>query len=419
MEAQPSEIQFLVTRQPVFDQRLAPWGTTLNFHQFDGNSPIFSDELTTSVLLEAYMPQRGQTGQQTQVSFDTAALFDGLPRVIAPLGVQIELEEAVGDTRDLPAAVAALKRDGYGIAVSGFQNRPSCRDLARLADVIIVDMNSDTARLAALVAEAKALGPKVQVRRLNDWQNMLKARNSGADLFQGFFFSRMNLPPSNKAVTASQLSRLRLLECMDKPDADFKELTRLVEADAALTYRLLVFINSAGFGLGRKVDSVQQALMLAGWKALKAWLKIVLLTSMASSPRHEEYCYYAAQRADFLQRAARAAGMDRNVAALSLLGLLSQLEALLEMPPAQALAGVPVADPIKIALLGGESPYRAWLELVRSMENSRWDQAALIGKSAGLSMNDLARCYHESFTETDTMFRNLPSNVRQAGKASN
>lgn len=410
----------MVTRQPVFDQRLRPWGTTLSFFQLDGGGPLFADELTASVLLEAYMPQRSAPGHNTQVCFDTSALLDGMPRLIAPQGVQIELEEAVGDTKNLPEAVAELKRDGYGIAVSGFRNRYSCRDLARQADVLILDMDPDPQRLAKLVLEAKSVGPKVQVRNLHDWRQMLQARQTGADLFQGFFFSRMDLPPSNKAVTASQLSRLRLLECLDKPDADFKELTRLVEADAALTYRLLVFINSAGFGLGRKVESIQQALVLAGWKPLKAWLKIVLLTSMASSPRHEEYCYYAAQRADFLQRAARAAGLERNVAALSLLGLLSHLESILEMPPAQALAKVPVADAIKIALLGGESPYRAWLELVRAMERANWDLAARIGKSAGLAMSDLARCYHEAFTETDALFRNLPpASLQPEAKADN
>jgi EAL and modified HD-GYP domain-containing signal transduction protein len=170
----------------------------------------------------------------------------------------------------------------------------------------------------------------------------------------------------------------------------------------------LVFINSAGFGLGRKVDSISQALVLAGWKPLKAWLKIVLLTSMAASPRHEEYCYYAAQRADFLQRAARAANMERLVPSLSLLGLLSHLEPILEMPPAQALAEVPVADAIKVALLGGDTPFRAWLDLARAMEQANWELAERIGKSAGLRMADLARCYHESFSETDTLFRNLP-----------
>jgi EAL and modified HD-GYP domain-containing signal transduction protein len=256
---------------------------------------------------------------------------------------------------------------------------------------------------------ARQYGAKVQVRGLSNWNGMLLARAANADMFQGFFFSQMNLPPSGKSVTATQLSRLRLLACLDKPDADFMELAQIVEADAALTYRLLVFLNSASFGMRRKVDSIKQAIVLAGWAPLNKWLKFILIADLSPSPRHQELCYYAAQRADFLKRVAKTAGLERLVPTLSLLGLLSYIEAILEMPPAQALASVPVADVILHALCGKKSPLSPWLALVQAMENAEWDHAEQIGKSAKLSMAELARCYRESFAVADALFRYLPA----------
>lgn len=407
------EAGLLVTRQPVFDQRLQPWGTALSFVQPEGEGPLFCDELTASILLEAYLPQRGPEHVQNIISFDAGAVLDGMPRLLPPQGTFIEIEEAAGDTGGLPMAVAGLKGAGYGVAVGGFRNRSACRALNALADVIIIDAadpgNGGTAELTGLIGAARGYGALAQVRGMTNWRHMLLARQEGADMFQGFFFSQMNLPASNKSVTASQLSRLRLLECLDKPDADFAALARVVEADAALTYRLLRFLNSASFGLARKVDSIQQAIVLAGWKPLKNWLKVVLLTDLSPSPRHQEFCYYSAQRADFLQRAARAAGLDRLVPALSLLGLLSHLEAILEMPVAQALSDVPVTDAIRLALTGGQSALSPWLTLVYAMENGDLPQAERLGKSAGLCLADLARCYHESFAEADLLFRNLPT----------
>jgi len=404
---------FVATRQPVFDRRLEPWGTCVAFVQPPENGPIFSDELTADFLLAAYVPQRGSLNGQIVVSFDTSAILDGMPRLLQPQNTFVELDEAAGETDGIQNAVSGLKQVGYGIAVGGFENRSSCSALKSLADVLVIDGDAfinagDGASLQALIQAAHGYKAKVQVRGLSTWKHMLQARAVNADMFQGLFFNQLNLAASGKSVTATQLSRLRLLAYVDRADVDFKALTRIVEADAALTYRLLVFLNSASFGLRQKVDSIPQALMLAGWKPLKNWLKIILITDLSPTARHQELCYYAAQRANFLQRVARAAGLERLEATLSLVGLLSYLEAILEVPMAQALRQVQVADSVQRVLCGQKSPLSPWLALAQAMDRGDWEQAERLAKSANLSMTDLAHCYHESFAEADTLFRDLP-----------
>jgi len=377
------------------------------FAQSDLDDSLFGDETSASILLEAYLPQRGFANEKTIVFFPAQAVLEGAPRLLWPQNMLVEVDEAAGTVPGLACAIAEIKKAGYGIAVSGYTNNAACGALTRLADVVVIDATAPA--LGELVAAARGTGVKTMVNGLSNWEVMLHARNAQADMLQGFFFNQMSLRPSAKSITATQLSRLRLLECLGKPDADFKALARLVEADAALTYRLLLFLNSAGFGLGRKVESIQQAIVLAGWQPLHKWLEIILLTDLAPSARHQELCYYAAQRAGFLKRVAKAAGRDALMPVLSLLGLLSYVEPILEMPPAQALANIPVADGIRLALCGRKSPYSPWLALVHAMERADWDEAERVGASAGLCMAELSRCYRESFVEADTLFRALSS----------
>lgn len=403
---------FVVSRQPVFDRSLQPWGTAISFAQPKSEGVLFSDETTASVLLEAHLPQRG-AGHSTIVSFAAEAILEGIPRVIWPQGIAVELNEADCAEPGIVTAVTDLKQAGYGIAVAGFKNMTAFRALNSQADMFVIDAvdPGEGPSLEQRVEAAHEFRARALVRGLTGWAPMLQARSSNADLLQGFFFKEMNLRPSSKCITATQASRLRLLECLGKPDADFKALAQVVEADAALTYRLLLFLNSASFGLARQVTSIQQAIVLAGWQPLKKWLEIALLTDLSPSARHQELCYYAAQRAGFLKRVARAAGMEVLVPRLSLLGLLSYLEPIFEMPPAQVLSNIPVEDVIRRALCGEKSSLSSWLSLAQAMENADWVHAARLAKSAGLSLSDLSRCQLESFAEADTLFRLLPSPV--------
>jgi len=411
MEANRIEthLDFMITRQPVFDQKLVTWGAALDFFQSAEAGPLFPDEFTTSLMFDSYLPQRRQEGFLTQVGISPAVLLEGHTVSIEPVGVYLAIGETAAETAGLCNAVVGLKASGFGIAVTDFRDRPGCRDLDGLADVLVLDMADDVQTLAARIRSAKAFGAKVQVRNLHTWGRMLAAKSAGADLIQGFFFNKFDVFPDSASITPRQITRLRLLEGIDKTDADFNELTAIVAADAPLSYRLLAYLNSASLSIPHKVDSVQQAIVLLGWKPLRNWLKIVLLTDLSNSERHEEYCYYAAQRANFLSRVGRAAGLNQFVPSRSLLGLFSLLESILEQPMERILADVPVAEPIKAALLGQTTPFTPWLKLMEAMELAQRERIEALGKSIGLSLGDLSRCYREAFWITDALFRSLPN----------
>jgi putative nucleotidyltransferase with HDIG domain len=62
---------------------------------------------------------------------------------------------------------------------------------------------------------------------------------------------------------------LKVMSMMRNPNIPMKEIATTLEADPAISVKLLRLINSSFYGLARKVDSVHQAIVLLGANTLK------------------------------------------------------------------------------------------------------------------------------------------------------
>ncbi|MCL1824463.1 MAG: HDOD domain-containing protein [Betaproteobacteria bacterium] len=56
----------------------------------------------------------------------------------------------------------------------------------------------------------------------------------------------------------------RVREQLESPDGSIKEISNLIETDTALTAGVLKLVNSAFYGLSRKIESVEQAIPVLG-----------------------------------------------------------------------------------------------------------------------------------------------------------
>lgn len=70
-----------------------------------------------------------------------------------------------------------------------------------------------------------------------------------------------SLPPLPAAVE-------RLLALSREPEVDFRKVIQVIESDPALTARMLRAANSAFYGVSRRVQTVQQAIVLLGHEAV-------------------------------------------------------------------------------------------------------------------------------------------------------
>ncbi len=78
---------------------------------------------------------------------------------------------------------------------------------------------------------------------------------------------------------------LALAEALADPGASMADVARLVEQDIAMSAKCLQLVNSAFFGLGRRVTSVQQAVSYLGTDMLKALVFTVEVFRAFEPPR--------------------------------------------------------------------------------------------------------------------------------------
>ena len=68
---------------------------------------------------------------------------------------------------------------------------------------------------------------------------------------------------------------LRLTELLQDPDSPLDEASRIIESDPGLTTKLLQVVNSAAFGYGSKLTTVEDAVQIAGVEVVRSLLLVI------------------------------------------------------------------------------------------------------------------------------------------------
>lgn len=159
-------------------------------------------------------------------------------------------------------------------------------------------------------------------------------------------------------------------------DQDAALIAQDISADVPLSYRMLRYVNSPAVGLGRKVASIEQAVMVLGRNELYRWLSVLLLSSADGRKASRALQEISLARARFLETLARERGAAQPDA-LFTVGLLSLLDVMLQMPLAEALAPLSLGDAARQALVERRGEWHDYLALAIDLERHDLDAAAL------------------------------------------
>jgi len=106
-------------------------------------------------------------------------------------------------------------------------------------------------------------------------------------------------------------SVMRVLELLREPDSSLKDIARLIEADPGMHVKVLRTVNSAAYGLSRKIGNIQHAISLLGKNRLES---IILPIAVKNAiPRDELYCL---KQQDFWRISAQRACLARAIAGI-------------------------------------------------------------------------------------------------------
>ncbi|MBL8473851.1 MAG: HDOD domain-containing protein [Rhodocyclaceae bacterium] len=200
----------------------------------------------------------------------------------------------------------------------------------------------------------------------------------------GWFFKR-GQPPSKKLQSA-HAQIVRVLNLVRR-GAEVREVENALKQDVALSFRLLRYINSAGFGLRCEVQSFRHAVTILGYDKLNKWLSLLLVTA-SKDPTAPALMQAAITRGRFMELMGAAYFEREEFDNLFITGAFSLLDRLLGSTMATVLEGMTLPEPICDALLGRGGPYTALLELARACEAD--NRSALQAALGGLQADPLA-----------------------------
>jgi EAL and modified HD-GYP domain-containing signal transduction protein len=282
-------------------------------------------------------------------------------RTVLSIGVR---ELANTDTR---AAVQALRAGGVGISLRGANLDLLGRNLSSVASCAEVRFTgADVATQARTYAAVKQSALRMVGRPVATWADFDACAALGLDAFVG----KLHLTPREggnvKGMNPAQAIILQLMQ-MVQNNEDVPKIEAVLKRDPALIYKLLRFINSAGFGAGRQIESLRQAIAMLGYAPLYRWLVLLLATASSSgySPVLMETAVVRARLCELLGQKflPRAEGEYLFVA-----GMFSLLDRLLGLPMKEVLDTIQLPDEVVRALLTRGGVYGPYLALAEACE---------------------------------------------------
>ncbi len=368
-----------VARQPIFDRVRRTYAYELLFRSGASSSAYDGADADQASLrvLDATLSVLGlQTltgGKRAFINFTRDTLVNGYASIMPKNSVVVEILENVPPDDEVMEACRNLKDTGHLLALDDFVLGTSYEELLEMVDIVKVDFMQNSRETP------------------DDFSHALDA---GYHYFQGYFFEEP-VVLSGKDVSASKLSLLNLLREINKPDADFHRIEAVIKREVALTYKLLSYMNRAAFAFRRKVQTVQQALMMLGEIGVKKWMSMVALTDMGVD-KPFELVVTSVVRAKFCESMALRIGFDERAHDAFLMGLLSLIDTLLGRPLPELLGSLPITEDVRQALLGDDNALGNVHHLAVAYEKGDWAEVSRLSAALGVSEAAIPEIYRKA-----------------------
>lgn len=366
------EEQFIV-REPLVNPQERVLGYELSWQQTTtaGRKPTESE----IVSLARFVGEQINNTESGSLLSDQVLFIEVTPALLTheainalpPKGTVLALRGPDLGAPDVAAAVRAMRAQGYGISLRDINIATLDKSLLPYITYIEVPIGSpDFAAQVQLFRALNQLSVRMVARQVGNWQ----AFDICAQLGLYSFVGNLHLTPRpgvrSKDMNPAQAMILQLMD-MVRRNADIKQLEGVLKRDAALSYKLLRYINSAGFGLGCEIQSLKHAVTMLGYSPLYRWLALLLATATTTG-----YSPVLMQTAVIRGRFSELLGatfLPKNEAEnLFVAGMFSLLDKLLGVPMEDVLEKIQLSESVTQALLSREGIYGPFLAMAEACE---------------------------------------------------
>ena len=125
---------------------------------------------------------------------------------------------------------------------------------------------------------------QVLAEKIETQEQLNAFRALGFDYFQGYFLERPGTI-RGQALAANPAALMQLVVELQDPACDTERIEAIVTRDPGLSYRLLRCVNSAAYGLARRIESLHEAVVFLGTATVRNLTCLLLLSNTGGQPR--------------------------------------------------------------------------------------------------------------------------------------
>jgi EAL and modified HD-GYP domain-containing signal transduction protein len=246
------------------------------------------------------------------------------------------------------------------------------------------------------------------VERIETYEDFKQLKAAGCDLFQGYFFAKPELLSFGN-VEPSKVAVLELLNCTAQTDLNFDAIQQRVAKDIGLTARILKLVNARTSSGQQTIRSISQAVIYLGEDAIRQFVRVLALSELGND-KPQELTKLGLTRAKFIALMLEPGGKDLAEQGY-LVGLLSVLDAILDMELDIIAKEFSLGSELSSALLNFNGMQGASLQLVKAMEEEQWHTAheLLMMIRPASKMDVVFQAMYDARAYADEVFESLSS----------
>jgi c-di-GMP phosphodiesterase len=363
-----------IGRQPIVNRQQQIIGYELLFRMHKtAQTAEFSSDLQagTSVLVNTLSNMGTDWLVGSKLAFlnvESPMLESSFLELLQPQKVVLEVLESVQATPEVVQRARELRAQGFGIALDDFDLTGSTAPFLDVANYVKLDIQMLGMPRTLELSRQLRRHPVLQVaEKVETKEEFKKCFEAGFDCFQGYYFAHPETL-SAKVINPAYANILALLN-MIRNNAEIKDIEDALKRDVALSFKLLRYINSAGFGLSCEIHSFRHAVTILGYQKLYRWLTLLLVTAGAESNTPPALMKTAVTRGRFVELIGQnfLEGHDRDN--LFIVGVFSLLDVMLDMPMDKVLDSLLLPDTVADALMSRTGIYGGFLQLAEACED--------------------------------------------------
>lgn len=385
--------QLGLSRQPIFDRDLNVVAYELLYQSQNGNQVeklLNGDQEACDVFINNYTSIYDSGSLKSLPAFlnvtEGFIKTESLPS-LSQHNLVIEIKNDQPVTETLLASLRKYAKAGYRIVLDDFTYHSDYNTLLEIAHVVKIDISKYTqSEVSAQLKNIQRFKVTALAEKVENHSAYDRCHQLGFRLFQGNFLSQPT-KIQGKKLSSNQTIVIHLLAALQDKDVTPDVLADITSRDPLLTFKLLRIVNSARYNLPTKIESLTQAIVALGMNEINKWATLLALSSNDDKPSELiRQILITARMSECI--AYKTEEVDSELAFLT--GVLSMLDALLEIEQKTLLEQLSVSDEIELAITRYDGKAGKLLQAVNFY---------MIGQSSFELPTEVKEVYSEAYFE--------------------